>query len=59
MEVLTVNEACEFLRITRATLDKQRKKGNVTAIKMGGKVLYMKADLVSFLELMKEGKNGV
>ena len=44
--LLSVNEACDFLRITRCTLHKWRKEGIVKPHKKGGRLLYKKSDLL-------------
>ena len=39
MKLLTIREACERLRISRATLYKLAKRGTLTLVKIGGKSL--------------------
>lgn len=48
-ELLTINETCEFLRISRVTLDNWRKKGIIKGTKLGSRVLFIKSDLLKIL----------
>jgi excisionase family DNA binding protein len=45
MKLLTVKEACERLRISRATLYNLVRKGKVTIVKIGGKSLIREEDI--------------
>jgi len=52
-ELLTAKEVCRWLRITRPTLDKMRKRGEVKSIKVGGTIRFLKEDIESFLNTSK------
>ncbi len=45
MKLLTVKEACERLRISRATLYNLVKKGKIAFVKIGGKSLIREEDI--------------
>lgn len=45
-ELMTQQEACEFLKITVQTLINWRKKGMIKAHTIGGQVRYLKRDIL-------------
>jgi excisionase family DNA binding protein len=45
MKLLTVKEACERLRISRATLYNLAKQGKIAFVKIGGKSLVREGDI--------------
>ncbi len=47
MKLLTIREACERLRISRATLYKLARRGTLTLVKIGGKSLIPEEALLS------------
>ena len=47
MKLLTIREACERLRISRATLYKLAKRGTLTLVKIGGKSLIPEEALLA------------
>ena len=47
-ERITVQEACDLLRISRQTLYKRRKAGAITPIKDGSKVLFLKEEILRY-----------
>lgn len=49
MKLLTIPEACERLRISRATLYKLVKRGAITLVKVGGKSLVPEAAIQKLL----------
>ncbi|MFQ5830632.1 MAG: helix-turn-helix domain-containing protein [Candidatus Methylomirabilia bacterium] len=49
MKLLTIPEACERLRISRATLYKLVKRGTLTLVKVGGKSLVPEETLWNLL----------
>lgn len=58
--LLTTDEAAEFLRLSRPTLERYRLQGtpHLPFIKIGGKrgrVLYRMSDLLAFLERCTRG----
>lgn len=55
--LLTVKEACEYLRITRATLYQLIKKGKIQPIKIGRKTLIDQDDLDRLIEESKVSIN--
>lgn len=52
MKLLTIPEACERLRISRATLYKLVKQGQLTLVKVGGKSLIPEEALHKLLGVM-------
>ena len=48
--LLTVPEACDYLRISRATLYRHIKQGKITPIKIGRRTLIDKSDLDRLIE---------
>jgi excisionase family DNA binding protein len=52
-EYLTKQEAIKFLSISRPTFDKLRKNGKLKEIKLGGRVLFDKTDIIEFIEKSK------
>ena len=56
-ELLTVKEATEFLKVTRQTLYKLRKEGELKAIKIGSKILFRLSDLTELINNNVENIN--
>lgn len=56
-ELLTENEASAFMRLTKLSLWRWRKRGELPFIKIGGKMLYRKSDLIAFLEARTHNRN--
>lgn len=48
-ELMTTKEACAFMRVSRATLDKLRQNGTIPFIKYDKKVLFKKEVLVDYI----------
>lgn len=48
-QLMTVNEAAEFLRCSRSALDNMRKNHGLPYIKLGTRVLYKRDALVDFI----------
>ena len=46
-DILTEDEACEFLKISRPTLHKLRKEGKVKYMKVGKGFRYLRSDLLN------------
>lgn len=57
-EVLTTNEAAEFLSLTPYTLREYAKKGVVPARKVGKSWRFVKADLLAWLRGKDQGGQG-
>lgn len=56
MQVLTVKETCNLLRICRTTLWSLRKKGDLKGFNVGGKVLFTDEEVKAYIEKqMREG----
>lgn len=49
IELMTIKEACSFMRMSRSKLDKLRNDGAIPFIKLGKKVLFKKGTLVDYL----------
>ena len=49
-ELYTIKEATKILRISRPTLDVWKKKGILKVIKIGGRVLIKKSELLRVLK---------
>lgn len=56
MQVLTVKETCELLRICRTTLWSLRKKGELKGFNVGGRVFYTKDEIVEYIERLRSNK---
>jgi excisionase family DNA binding protein len=53
-EVYNNREAAQFLRVSRITLYRERKKGNIDFRRVGpGKVVFTRCDLETYLERQK------
>lgn len=50
MENFTKREAAEFLRVSLAWVDRAMKRGEITAAKVGRRVIFRRATLETFLE---------
>lgn len=50
LELLTVREASEFLRLSTHTLRHHLSAGRLPSLRLGGKRLLLKSDLVKLLE---------
>lgn len=48
--VLTPKEVCDYLHLSRATLQRYMKAGEISYIKMGWAVRFYEADIVKFLD---------
>lgn len=56
MQVLTVKETCNLLRVCRTTLWSLRKKGDLKGFNVGGKVLFTDEEVKAYIEKqMREG----
>lgn len=51
--LLTAKEVCQWLKITRPTLDNLRKKGMLKTIKIGNSVRFLETDVRDFLNQNK------
>jgi excisionase family DNA binding protein len=49
-QLMTRKEAAESLRICQVTLDTLTKQGEITAVRIGSRVLYRPQDLEAFIE---------
>lgn len=50
MQVLTIRETCNLLRVCRTTLWSLRKKGDLKGFNVGGKVLFTDEEIKSYIE---------
>lgn len=50
MQVLTVKETCDLLRVCRTTLWSLRKKGDLKGFNVGGKVLFTDTEINAYIE---------
>lgn len=48
-DVMTEKEACELLGIAEVTLWRERKKGRISFIRVGGKIRYFRSDVLIYL----------
>lgn len=53
-ELLTIEQAQEYLKCSSVFLWKKRKEGRINAVNAGKKVLYPKSSLDSFLQLKRK-----
>ena len=44
---LTIEQAADFLHVSKATIHNWRKEGRITAVKLGGRVYFNKVELLS------------
>ncbi|MFQ5899821.1 MAG: helix-turn-helix domain-containing protein [Candidatus Methylomirabilia bacterium] len=58
MQLLTISEACQRLRISRATLYKLVKRGTLPLVKVGGKSLITEEALQNLLRPQPPGQGG-
>jgi excisionase family DNA binding protein len=49
-QLLTTNEACEFLRCSKPTLHRWKKEGIVPHVRIGANIRYRKSDLQKIAE---------
>jgi len=59
MKLLTIPEACERLRISRATLYKLVKRGTLPLVKVGGKSLIKEESLEKLLGTLPQGEGAM
>lgn len=52
-DLKTEDEASSYLRISRVTLCRQRRKGRISFRKVGGQIRYTESDLKEYLENAK------
>jgi excisionase family DNA binding protein len=50
MELLTIAEVAEFLKISESTVRRLQQRRLIPFFKVGGSVRFTKSDLVSYLE---------
>jgi excisionase family DNA binding protein len=50
MQVLTIQETCNLLRVCRTTLWSLRKKGDLKGFNVGGKVLFTDEEVNAYIE---------
>ncbi len=53
-EIMSVEEAAEFLRSSKSKLYQQTSKGEIPHFKQGSRVLFSRADLLKWLEQFKQ-----
>lgn len=49
-QLLTTKEACEYLKVSRQTLAKWKKKRKIKAVKFGGNIRYKLSDIEKALK---------
>lgn len=49
-ELLTNQEAAEFLRLAPITVWRLRKRGELPFVRLASKLLYRRSDLIAFIE---------
>ncbi len=52
--MMTVQEVMDFLKISRSTLDRLRKRGEITAHKFGKAVRFDQQEIEEFLKRTKQ-----
>lgn len=57
MQILTQTETCAFLRISRTTLWKLRKRGDLVGFHVGGKILFTENEILRYMS--REGRSGI
>jgi excisionase family DNA binding protein len=50
LELLTPDEACRLLRMSKDTLYRRSSEGTIPKIKLHGKLLFRRADLEAWIE---------
>lgn len=55
LQLLSSDEVCNFLRISRRTLARLTASGEIAYTKSGRKLLFIKSDVERFLEERREG----
>jgi excisionase family DNA binding protein len=48
-EYFTKTEAAEYVRLSRATIDRLRQSGDLRYVKVGGRIVFRKRDLDAFM----------
>ena len=54
-EALTVVEAADFLTLGRSTIYKAAASGKLASVKLGGRLVFRRADLLDYLEAHRRG----
>ena len=54
-EALTVVEAADFLRLGQSTVYKMAADGRLPSVKLGGRLVFRRADLSDYLEAHRRG----
>jgi excisionase family DNA binding protein len=49
-KLLTTEQMCELLKVSKRTLQNYRDRGTITFIQCGRKILYTESDVIAFLE---------
>lgn len=58
MQVLTAKETCSFLRISRTTLWRLRKKGEIKGFNVGAQVFFTDEEIKLYIERqMQKGES--
>ena len=58
MQVLTAKETCSFLRISRTTLWRLRKRGEIKGFNVGSQVFFTDDEIKSYIERqMQKGES--
>jgi len=55
-EYLNKAEAAEYLRLSRATIDRLRQSGALQYVKVGGRIVFRRRDLDAFMAKRVIGK---
>lgn len=57
--LLSVNEACHYLHLSRATLYHMIERKEITPVNLGGRTLFDKKDLDALIERAKQAGGAV
>lgn len=49
-EILNIEQASEFLKIKKSTLYQKKKSNEIPFHKIGGKVVFMKSELIAYVK---------
>lgn len=49
-EILSIEEACQYLKVSSRTLQNYRDKNLISFFQLGKKILFRKSDILTFLQ---------
>ena len=54
LDLINLDDTCKMLNLAKSTIYTKVNKNQIPCIKMGGKLMFSEADLIAWIETMKQ-----